>query len=174
LPAEVVLAARLAVGVELDRGRARELNQELRRHHAMSKAASALGRRDLSHRELNARLARSRVAPGARSEVLERLTRAGALNDGRFAQARVELLVERGAGDALIRHDLATRGISAELVEAALAEIDPEHERAARIVRDRGSTPKTARYLARKGFSPDSIEGVCEEGVAEDAPPAVR
>ena len=33
--------------------------------------------------------------------------------------------------------------------------------------------PKTARYLAGKGFSQDAIESACAEAVADDAPPAV-
>jgi len=165
-----VLAAGLAIGVELGRDRARRLNRELRRHEAMSSAARALVRRDLSERELSERLARSRVAPGVRGEVVARLAVAGAIDDERVARTRAEQLAERDSGDALIRHDLAGRGIAKELIEAALADLEPEHARAARVLRERGSSLKTARYLARKGFSEDSIG----DPVAEEAPPAVR
>jgi SOS response regulatory protein OraA/RecX len=165
-----LLAADLAVGVELDRERARRLNRELRRHEAMSSAARALARRDLSERELNERLARSRIAPGERGEVVARLAAAGAIDDERVARRRAELLVERDSGDALIRHDLAGRGLAKELVEAALADLEPEHVRAARVLRKRGSSLTTARYLARKGFSEESIG----DPVAEGTPPAVR
>jgi regulatory protein len=133
-------------------------------------AARALARRDLSEHELNDRLARSGVAPGTRGDVVGRLAAAGAIDDARVAQMRAELLAERGSGDALIRHDLAGRGIAEEVVEAALAELEPEAARAARVLRERGSSLKTARYLARKGFSEDSIG----DPVAEAAPPAVR
>ena len=165
-----MLAADLAVGVELDRERARRLNRELRRHEAMSSAARALARRDLSERELNERLARSRIAPGERGEVVARLAAAGAIDDERVARGRAELLAERDSGDALIRHDLAGRGLAEELVEAALADLEPEHIRAARVLRKRGSSLTTARYLARKGFSEESIG----DPVAEGTPPAVR
>jgi regulatory protein len=165
-----LLAADLAVGVELDRERARRLNRELRRHEAMSSAARALARRDLSERELSERLARARVAPGERDEVVARLAAAGAIDDERVARRRADLLAERDSGDALIRHDLAGRGLAEEQVEAALAGLEPEHVRAARVLRKRGSSLKTARYLARKGFSEDSIE----DPVAEGVPPAVR
>jgi SOS response regulatory protein OraA/RecX len=100
--------------------------------------------------------------------------RAGAVDDGRLARGRAELLARRGAGDLLIRHDLESRGIGAEPVAAALAALDPEPVRAERIVATRGRGPRTARYLARKGFSEDSIEAACDEPIAEDAPPAVR
>ena len=102
----------------------------------------------------------------------------GALDDAGFgnvgeptdARTRAELLAERDSGDALIRHDLAGRGLAEELVEAALAELEPEHVRAARVLQRRGSNLKTARYLARKGFSEESIG----DPVAEWPPPAVR
>jgi SOS response regulatory protein OraA/RecX len=136
----------------------------------MNRAARALARRDLSERELNERLERSRVAPAARDEAVASLARVGIVDDERLARRRAELLAERGSGDALIRHELAGRGVAEELVEAALAALEPEHARAARILRERGSSLKTARFLARKGFSEESIG----DPVAEDAPPAVR
>ena len=170
MPAEVILASGLAVGEELDRERARRLNRELHRHEAMSRAARALARRDLSERELGERLQRSRVAPAVRDEAVARLAGVGLVDDDRLARRRAELLAERGSGDALIRHDLAGRGIAGEVVEAALAGLEPEHARAARILRARGPSLKTVRYLARKGFSEESIG----DPVAEGAPPAVR
>ena len=165
-----MLAAGLAIGIELGRERARRLNRELRRHEAIRSAVKALARRDLSASELSERLSRSRIPPGARNEVVARLAAAGAVDDERVARRRAELLVERDSGDALIRHDLTGRGLTEELVEAALADLEPEHVRAARILRERGSSLKTTRYLARKGFSEDSIG----DPVAEEAPPAVR
>jgi regulatory protein len=174
LPAEVVLRAGLDVGVELDRARARRVRRELRRHEAMEQASRMLRRRDVSAAELDARLDRARIAPAARSETLERLTDAGAVDDARFAKARAQALADRGAGDLLVRHDLAARGIAPAAIEDAVALLEPENVRAGRICDRRGSGVKTARYLARKGFSEEAIESSCAEGVAEDGPPAVR
>jgi SOS response regulatory protein OraA/RecX len=173
LPAEAVLAAGLDVGVELDRPRARQVRQELVRHEAMAKAARSLARRDLTEKELAERLLRARVAPAARGEAVGRLVRAGAVNDERLAGSRAEILAGRGAGDALIRHDLAARGVADDLVDAAVGGLEPEAARAKRIIEQRGCSLKTARHLARKGFSEDSIEGACG-GIAEEAPPPVR
>jgi regulatory protein len=166
LPAEVVLRAGLDVGVELDRARARRVRQELRRHEAMEQAARVLRRRDVSAAELDARLDRARIAPAVRSETIERLTDAGAVDDARFARARAQALADRGAGDLLVRHDLAGRGIAAPAIEEAIALLEPERVRAARVCGRRGSGAKTARYLARKGFSEEAIESSCAEGVA--------
>jgi regulatory protein len=174
LPAEVVLRAGLDVGMELDRARARRVGRELRRYEAMAKAAGVLRRRDVSRAELEERLGRADIAPAAREEAVARLSKAGALDDGRFARRRAEVLAERGGGDSLIRHDLATRGIAGEIIEASVALLEPETARAAFIAERRGDGPKTARYLARKGFSQEAIESACPEAIAEDAPPAVR
>lgn len=173
LPAEVVLASGLDVGVELDRERARRVRRELRRHEARAKAVRVVARRDVSERELELRLERANVAPAERAEALERLVRAGAVDDGRFARTRAEALAGRGAGDALIRHDLAERGVSAELVAEAIDALEPEPVRAARIVARRGASPKTSRYLARKGFAAESVESACGADVAEGAERAV-
>jgi SOS response regulatory protein OraA/RecX len=169
-----VLAAGLDVGVELDRERARRLRRELRRHEALSRAARSLAHRDLSERELSDRLARANVAAEVRKEAVDRLVRAGAVDDARLANGRAELLARRGAGDLLVRHDLEARGIAAEHIDAALASLEPEPARAQRLVATRGPGLRTARYLSRKGFTEETIESVCEEPVAEDAPPAVR
>jgi SOS response regulatory protein OraA/RecX len=85
------------------------------------------------------------------------------VDDERFARTRAEQLAGRGSGDALIRHDLAQRGIDAKLVEAELALLDPERERAARIVEQRGRSVKTARYLASRGFGADTLDLVAPE-----------
>ena len=174
LPAEAVFGAGLDLGVELDRERARRLGRRLREHEALQRAARAITHRDLSERELEERLARGNVPAPLRKEAVERLSRAGAVDDGRLARGRAELLARRGAGDFLIRHDLEGRGIASELVEEALASLEGEDARAQRILGERGRGPRTARYLARKGFSEEAIESACEEIVAEDAPPAVR
>ena len=119
-------------------------------------------------------LDRAKVAPAARAETIERLTEAGAVDDGRFARTRAEVLADRGAGDLLVRHDLETRGIASATIAAAIESLEPERARAARICARRGAGPKTARYLARKGFSEESIETSCAEGIAEEDGPVVR
>jgi len=168
-----VLAAGGDVGIEIDRARARRLRRELRRHEALARASRSLAHRDLSEQELSQRLARH-VDPATRKEAIDRWVGAGAVDDARLSKGRAELLAGRGAGDLLIRHDLEKRGIGAEEVEAALEGLEPETVRVHRIVAARGQGPRTARYLARKGFSEDSIESAWKEGVAEDAPPVVR
>ena len=115
---------------------------------------------DRSAAELEARLQQRGVGEAERAQALETLERIGYVDDERFARQRAERLAERGSGDALIRHDLERRGLAADVVELALAELEPERDRAARIVERRGRSLKTARYLASHGFGEEALDGV--------------
>jgi SOS response regulatory protein OraA/RecX len=158
LPSDVVVRAGLATGLSLDRPALRLLRRELRRAEALGVATSALRRCDLSSHGLAERLERAGVAPAAQAESLATLGRVGLVDDERFCRNRAASLAERGFGDDGIRHDLSRHGLPTELVEAALVELEPEAERARRIVERRGSGPRTARYLAGKGFCEDALE----------------
>lgn len=157
LPLEAVVRAGLAGGVLLDRPRARELARELRRLTALRTATTALQRRGRSARELAQRLEERGVAPAERERTLGTLASAGLVDDRRFARERARALAERGSGDLLIQSDLERRGIGSEEIEAALALLAPEVERAAAVVARRGPGAKTARYLASRGFGEDAV-----------------
>jgi regulatory protein len=114
----------------------------------------------LRHRERSSvQLERELEARGfgdeVRAHALETLSRTGLVDDARFAASRARSLSERGAGDRLVRHDLAAAGVALDAVEQAIAALEPERERAARIVARRGPSAKTGRYLVAKGFSED-------------------
>jgi len=123
-------------------------------------AIRALRFHDRTAAELEARLQQRGVGEAERAEALETLERIGYVDDERFAHTRAERLAERGSGDALIRHDLEQRGLAADLVELALGQLEPERDRAARIVERRGRSVKTARYLASRGFGEEALDGV--------------
>ena len=157
-PADVVVRAGVSEGRALDRPALRLLRRELRRAEALAVAGRALRARDLSARELARRLEQRAVSPSVAQDSLAALSAAGLLDDARFAENRAGSLAERGYGDAAIRHDLEQRGVPAELVEAAVAGLEPESVRAGRIVCRRGTGAGTARYLAGKGFGEDVLE----------------
>jgi SOS response regulatory protein OraA/RecX len=158
LPTDVVARAGLTQGRVLDRQALRLVRRELRRAEALSVAGRALRARDLSTRDIAERLERAGVAPAAREHSVATLTHAGLVDDGRFSRNRAESLARRGFGDAAIRHELRRHGVPSELVEAALRELESEAERAGRIIEARGSGPRTARYLAGKGFGEEAVE----------------
>jgi SOS response regulatory protein OraA/RecX len=130
------------------------------REEALAVATRALARREHSRRSLRERLLRARVGAGEADEVVEELLRLGLLDDGRFARERARVLAERGKGDQAIRFDLRREGVQGAEIEAALAVLDPERERAARLVVRRGATPATARLLASRGFDEDVVAAV--------------
>lgn len=136
---------------------------------AIELALRALRFRDRSAAELDTRLDGLGIPQGERHEVLETLVRAGYVDDERLAQARAAALAGRGCGDALIRADLEGRGIAAELIELALATLEPEGRRAERVIARRGGSPKTMRYLAARGFGEEAVERF----VARDADGAI-
>jgi len=167
VPADAVVRSGLRVGRALDRETARALGRELRRAQALAHAARALGPRERSRLALEERLARAGVPAATREEALETLERVGLVDDARTAVRRAEALAERGFGDVAIRYDLEQEGIAPELVEEALARLDPERERARALVERRGADVRTGRWLSARGFDPatveDSLGGVAKE-----------
>ena len=167
LPADAVVRAGLSVGSQLDRTRARTLAREVRRAEALRVAGRALRDRDLSATRLEDRLKRRGVSAEARGQALEALTHAGLVDDTRFARSRAHALAERNYGDAAIRHDLEAQGIRPDLIELACSELEPEQERAARVVSKRGRSTRTARYLAGRGFDPEVVLQFAPETTVE-------
>ena len=128
-----------------------------KRRTALDAALEALRHRDRSEAELGRRLAEKGFGEADCEHALATLRRTGLLDDERFASARAASLAARGAGDALIRHDLERAGVPRELADAALEPLEDELLRARTIVGRRGPGPKTARYLGAKGFANETI-----------------
>jgi SOS response regulatory protein OraA/RecX len=169
LPTAVVVRAGLREGADLDRPALRALGSELRRHRALAEATRALRHADLSRRALDERLRARGASADAAAGALATLERAGLVDDERVAAARARALAGRGYGDAAIRADLERRRLDPAALEAALALLEPETERARRLVEERGSSPRTAGLLARRGFSAEAIEGAGCGVVADPA-----
>jgi SOS response regulatory protein OraA/RecX len=155
---EVAARTGLQPGLDLDRPRLRMLRRELRRSEALDAAARALARRGRSERDLRDVLERKGVGEREREEAVATLRRHGAVDDWRFAHGRASALAERGLGDAAIAFRLERDGIDPETTAPALAALEPERERARRLAERRGASARTARWLAARGFAPESIE----------------
>jgi regulatory protein len=158
LPADAVVRSGLFVGRALDREAARALGRELRRAEALGVAVRALRYRDLSRRRLEERLAGRGTRADASADAIGALERAGLVDDGRVAAARAQALAARGYGDAAIRFDLEREGLGGESVAEALAALEPERERARRLVEQRGRGAQAARWLAARGFEAGTVE----------------
>jgi SOS response regulatory protein OraA/RecX len=160
LPADAVVRTALRVGRALDRPTARELARELRRSKALTAATRSLSATARSRRDLERRLDRAGHTATARKEALAGLAQAGLLDDTRLAEARAEQLARRGYGDAGIRADLQRRLIPAEIAADVVAALEPEVERARRLLAGQSLTPALIRRLSGRGFSRDTLEEV--------------
>ena len=96
------------------------------------------------------------------ARAVERLTEAGYVDDVRFACDRAAVLARRDYGDEAIRHDLEGRGLERNAIDAALALLEPEEQRARALTVRFGVTPATGRRLVMKGFS----QAACESALA--------
>jgi regulatory protein len=121
-------------------------------------AAKALRHRDRSRRQVDERLAKAGIDEDARADALDTLERVGYVDDGRFAAGRAAALAGRGYGDAYVRHALEQEGVAADLVETAVAALEPEALRADRLAARGGRTAKLAAQLQRKGFGQEALE----------------
>jgi len=130
---------------------------------ALQTATKALARRDRSAAGLIAYLEQRGAAPDEAAAAVGRLCEAGYVNDAHFAVVRAESLAARGYGDAAIRFELERDGVAAEEVDAALAALPPERERALTALRGGRQSPTVVRRLAAKGFSAEAIEGALAE-----------
>jgi len=157
VPADAVVRANLFVGRPLDRETARTLGRELRRAEALTAAVRVLRHRDMSRQRLDERLRGRGARDGARRDALETLERAGLVDDARVASTRAAALAARDYGDAAIRFALEGEGIAAELVEQAIGSLEPERDRARRLLGGARPDPKLLRRLAAKGFDAETL-----------------
>ena len=156
------------------------LIKESKTRRAWDKALYLLSLRDYARAQLQRKLEREAGSELAR-ETVERLERAGLLNDGAYARRLARDMVER-------RHfsrrrtlqELTARGLDRETAEEAVEELEPDDaEQALELLRKKRynelSDPDTRRRaasaLARAGFGWDAVRCAMErrrEELAED------
>jgi regulatory protein len=144
---------------------------------AFQNALQLLNARPRSERELREKLARKGFAPEACDAALERLRKAGLVDDAAFARYWVEnRLAFRPKGAAALRDELARKGIDRSLAEATLADdelVGDEAARAETIARaalrryadapDRASFQRRlGGFLQRRGFRYETVSPLLE------------
>ena len=129
--------------------------------------------------ELQRKLEHKGFAPDHVRAVLDRLRRAGLVDDRRAALELIATKLRRSPqGARRLRAELARRGVAAEVIDAALAEALPADEsglarEAARRFkgRRRGADARALqRHLDRSGFSSRDILAVSEEPTDPEPP----
>ena len=131
-----------------------------------SAAVALLAGRDFASGELLEKLKSKGYEPEAAAAAVAELVDGKILDDARYAEHYVAYRANRGQGPFRIGGDLKALGLSADLVEAALASV-PSWPSLAREVRMRkfGLSPpqdwaekgRQARFLQYRGFSSDHI-----------------
>jgi SOS response regulatory protein OraA/RecX len=165
VPLNAAARAGLRAGKRLEREDLRLLRREIRRAEALTGATRMLALRPLSRALLEERLERKGVAPVDREEAADVLERAHYLDDRAYALDRARGLAERGYGDTAVRHLLAQERVASELIQEAVALLEPELERARVIARTVHDRQKLAARLTRRGFGPETVEQLAGEEV---------
>lgn len=143
----------------------------------MDAALRFVSMRPRSKKEIELFLARTlarhhTTAPSVVKEVMTRLADLAYIDDPRFAAWWVsQRRIATPKGKALIRRELMQKGVAKEDVEVALAGAGDEKEAALRTIGTRQKTWEKKRlwaYLARRGFSHDTIRSVVDDTLGKE------
>jgi regulatory protein len=168
-----IAAVRLQVGQTLSDEEIARLRRQDGVERAYERALNFLSYRPRSEVEVRRNLHKKDVEDEVVEVVVERLTRAGLLDDREFARYWVENRLQfKPRGARALRQELWQRGVPDSIIADTLAGLDEEV--AARKAADAGARrlahldPRDFRrrlwaYLARRGFSYAVIETLVEE-----------
>ena len=143
--------------------------------HALDRAVACLAARAHSKHEIEQKLLRVGYRPCTVEMVLYKLEREHLLNDADFARQWVEARSGRTMGKRRIAQELQRKGVSREVAESALEEVDEEADEAAclrlaeklstRYAKDdhRKARQKLMQALVRRGFTWDAARTAAEK-----------
>jgi regulatory protein len=168
-----IVAARLRVGQALSDDDIARLQMQDEVERAYERALNFLSYRPRSEFEVRTNLRKKNVGDEVVKAVVERLTRAGLLNDREFARYWVENRLQfNPRGVRALHHELRAKGVSGSIIADTLADLDEEvtARRAAEAgarrlahLEPRDFRRRLRAYLARRGFSYAVIEPLTEE-----------
>jgi len=173
LSSETVGALGLHVGREVDRADLDRIALEEQKYEALQYAFLLLSYKARTVSESKQRLTRKGFSPDIISHALQRLAELKMIDDAGFARRFAEDRITIGhKGKWRVRGELLKRGVAREHIEDALATA-PDETAAAREVaqkylsRNRRLEPDVLKrrlyaFLARRGFSPDTIRHVID------------
>jgi regulatory protein len=165
-------AARLKLGQTLSDEEIKRLKGKDSFHRAYDRALRFLTYRPRSRAEVKRYLEEKGVQPTSVEEVLERLTRAGLLDDMSFARYWVENRETfNPRGLVMLRYELRKKGLDDEIIAQAISGLDEEESAYRAAIRrckrlahlDRRSfRRKMSSYLSRRGFPYEVVKEVVE------------
>lgn len=137
-------------------------------------AIDLLSRREHSRLELRRKLEQRFGNVPVLEQILEEMLQQGWASDRRFTENYLRMRSEKGYGPLRIRQELRERGITDELIATFLNENNAEWFQRLRQVwekRFKGRHPRNyaekgqqLRFLQYRGFSPENIARLWEEG----------
>ena len=178
VPEELATRMELRVGRVLDETELAAIDGESAAWRAKEAALLLLSYRPRTEQELRRRLARRTFTPAVIDDCVQRLARAGLLDDDAYARSFVrERLRNRPSGAPRLLAELRARGVAAATAHAAIeaaldeepeSEIDLARRAAARFRRRRGEESLRARrrlygFLSRRGFGAETIRALIHE-----------
>jgi regulatory protein len=140
-------------------------------HALRERALRLLAHREYTRQELSTKIAPLAESPEQLAALVDELTASDLLSDQRYASTRINSRAGR-LGDARLAHELRVKGVSTEVVQAALAAGEDELTRARRVwerrfgcqpiaaVADATERARQIRFLAGRGFSAETIRRV--------------
>ena len=172
-----VEAIHLRVGQALSREEVVELQMKDEIERAYERALNFLSYRPRSEDEVRRNLRQKDVEDRVIEVVVERLTRAGFLDDREFARFWVDNRARfNPRGVRGLRYELRRKGVSHDVIDDALATFD-EHAAAGEVAEagarrlSQEDPPdfrrKLKAYMARRGFSYQLIKPLVEEKLEE-------
>jgi regulatory protein len=173
LSREVLAAANLRVGQEVDDSLLAELEAAEARRTAMTSALRLLSYRPRSEREMQDALRARRIPETIANETLERLRELRLLDDAAFADAWTDNRQRNNPrGRRMLLAELAEKGVKREVAQECVAAIDEDAD-AVRAGRKRSQTlrglefrdfrRRLGDFLVRRGFGYD----VCETAIKQ-------
>jgi regulatory protein len=158
-----IVAAWLQVGQMLSDEKIEELKSRDAREAVYSQAIKLLNYRDRSEAEMRRSLKQDDVSDEIVDEVIDRLRRAGLINDERFAQNWIENRNEfRPRSRRALTYELKARGIDKDAFEQALEQVDDDELAFQAALKQSKKyqdlqwlefRQKMYAFLARRGFS---------------------
>lgn len=135
---------------------------------ALDVVVRLLGGREHSRQELQQKLLQRGFSAADASAAIAHAAERGWQSDSRYAEMWVRHCLQKGHGASKVRAAAQQRGLARELIEAALAEADPDWDDACyrRLIKRFGEQPpveakqrdKIIRHLLSQGFTYGQIK----------------
>ena len=170
----VVTDLRLFSGRDLDEAALEDLRLASRRALARDRALAIVSQRQMSRRELGAKLRDKGVDDETAAWCVDWITEHGFIDEEAYAAAIARHYAAKGYGEGRVRQELMRRGIPRELFDDAFAAMPEGDEKLDRFIAarlrdpdDRDEVRKLSAALYRRGYSGEEIREALRRHKAE-------